>query len=128
MPLLALIFPFLLWPLEHILPYPHIIEELLKAGIVLLILRTKLDSLAQFKHVLLFGGLFALSETAFYMINIMFVGNISTLLLRVIVTTPLHILTLLIIWLATSYHKWLILLGIGVAILIHYLFNLLQGL
>ncbi|KKU27764.1 MAG: hypothetical protein UX42_C0024G0020 [Microgenomates group bacterium GW2011_GWC1_46_20] len=31
LPLFAAIAPFLIWPIEFVLPYPHIIEELVKA-------------------------------------------------------------------------------------------------
>lgn len=127
LPLLALISPFLLWPVEYFLPYPHVVEELFKAAIVLLVLSTKLNNTGQFRLLLLFGGLFALSETVFYLINIMFMGNLSTLLQRTILTTPLHIFTILIIWLTAIYQRWLIFIGLGMAMFIHYFYNSLQG-
>lgn len=38
-PLFASILPFVLWPIELALPYPHIIEELAKAALVFVVIK-----------------------------------------------------------------------------------------
>ncbi|OGE33287.1 hypothetical protein A3C59_03905 [Candidatus Daviesbacteria bacterium RIFCSPHIGHO2_02_FULL_36_13] len=71
------------------------------------------------------GFLFSFSETVLYLFNVFSVGSLQTLLLRFIFTTPMHILTSLIILSSALINKNLIILGIIIAALVHYIFNLI---
>ncbi len=122
-PLLALIAPFVVWPIELLLPYPHIIEELAKAVLVFTLLNLP-DRLTKIKLAILIGVLFAFSESVLYLFNIQLVGNIQTYFIRFLVTIPLHTITTLIILLPALKNKKLIIIGVVFASLIHYLFNL----
>ena len=122
-PLLALIAPFVVWPIELILPYPHIIEELAKAVLVFTILDLP-ERLTKIKLAILIGVLFAFSESVLFLFNIQLVGNIQTYFARLLVTIPLHVITTLIILLPALKNKKLIIVGVFLASLIHYLFNL----
>jgi len=122
-PLFALIAPFVVWPIELILPYPHIIEEFAKAVLVFTLLDLP-DRLEKIKLAILIGVLFAFSESVLYLFNIQLVGNIQTYFVRLLVTTPLHIITTLIILLPALKNKKLIIVGVVFASLVHYLFNL----
>ena len=99
-PLLALILPLILIPVEKILPYPYIIEELVKLVLVLAIYQKEKQlnrSLSFF--VLLSGLLFTLSESIFYLINIFALGDLTMIPKRFFFTGILHISTLMTIYL-----------------------------
>ena len=122
-PLLALIAPFVVWPIELIFPYPHIIEELAKAVIVFILLDLP-ERLTKIKLAVLIGVLFAFSESVLYLFNIQLVGSIQTYLVRLLVTIPLHVITTLVILLPALKNKKLIIVGVILASAVHYLFNL----
>ena len=121
-PLLALIAPFVVWPIELILPYPHVVEELVKAFLVYTLLDLP-DRLTKIKLAILIGVLFAFSESVLFLFNIQMVGNIQTYFVRLLVTIPLHVVTTLIILLPALKNKKLIIVGVILASLVHYFFN-----
>ncbi len=123
-PLFALIAPFVVWPIELILPYPHIIEELAKAILVFTLLDLP-ERLTKIKLAILIGALFAFSESVLYLFNIQLVGNIQTYFVRLLVTIPLHVITTLIILIPALKNKKLIIVGVILASIVHYFFNLL---
>lgn len=122
-PLFAAITPFILWPIEIILPYPYIVEEISKAILIFFLL--KLPNREKILGTIMIGFLFSFSETVLYLFNVFSVGSLQTLLLRFIFTTPMHILTSLIILSSALINKNLIILGVIIAALVHYIFNLL---
>ena len=122
-PLFAAITPFILWPIEIILPYPYIVEEISKAILIFFLL--KLPNREKILGTIMIGFLFSFSETVLYLFNVFSVGSLQTLLLRFIFTTPMHILTSLIILSSALINKNLIILGIIIAALVHYIFNLI---
>lgn len=122
-PLLALIAPFIVWPIELILPYPHVVEEMVKAIIIYTLLDLENKS-EKIKLTFLIGLLFAFSESVLFLFNIQMVGDIQTYFLRLLVTIPLHVTTSLIILWPAMKNKKLIALGVILASLVHYTFNL----
>lgn len=122
-PLLALIAPFIVWPIELILPYPYVVEELVR-GILVYTLLDLPDRLTKIKLAILIGVLFAFSESVLFLFNIQMVGNIQTYFVRLLVTIPLHVITTLVILLPALKDKKLIIVGVLLASLVHYLFNL----
>jgi len=126
-PLIAAIAPFIIWPIELLLPYPYIIEEIAKGFLVFFAIDCAKRNI-QVKIVLAAALLFTLSETVLYTLNIALVGDFSTLLTRFILTTLLHSLTMLIILISGFKTKWLIPVGVLAAMLIHYFYNLSVGL
>ena len=122
-PLFAAITPFILWPIEIILPYPYIVEEISKAILIFFLL--KLPNREKILGTIMIGFLFSFSETVLYLFNVFSVGSLQTLLLRFIFTTPMHILTSLIILSSALINKNLIVLGVIIAALVHYIFNLI---
>ncbi len=123
LPLMALMAPFLVWPIEFFLPYPHIIEELVKAMFALFIIKEPNKS-KQILLALIVGTLFALSETVFYFFNFFQLASPLSLIFRFLLTSTLHSLTIVIIILSTFINKKLIFFGLLFAILVHYLYNL----
>jgi len=121
-PLVAAIAPFILWPLELFLPYPFLIEEIVKTGIVYFVLKEKGEKTKLFLTIMS-GVLFSITETVLYSFNIFIAGTKNTLLQRFSLTTPLHVGTILIIFLLANKNKNLLFLGTAVAITIHFVFN-----
>jgi RsiW-degrading membrane proteinase PrsW (M82 family) len=121
--LVALIAPLVLLPLEKILPYPFIIEEVFKALIIFLIIKT-IDSKNQIKIVFLLTFLFALSENLFYLSNFITLGLTDIFLKRFLLTTVLHLLTSYIILFPAQKKLYFLPLGLILAILTHFLYNL----
>ena len=122
LPLVGLILPFLCWTIELILPYPYIIEELGKAVFVFFVWQLPRQS-RRIKVTILMGIFFTLSEMVFYLFNFSFTGSMPLFFLRLLLTTTLHITTLLIILLPTIKSKKLILLSFPLAMAVHYLYN-----
>lgn len=123
-PLVAAILPFIIWPIELLLPYPYIIEEITKGILVFFVINLP-DKSTQIKLILGSAVLFTLSETVLYSLNIALVGDLSTLLTRFILTNILHSLTMLIILSAAFKNKWFMPAGVAAAMLIHYFYNVL---
>ena len=107
--------PFLLWPIEYFLPYPYLIEELFKAGIV-----RYLPPAISFRTVLFLALIFSLSESIFYLFNFLALGSLHGLGYRLLFTSALHLLTFSLLFLG----KKRLFLALPLSILIHYLFNL----
>lgn len=122
LPILALISPLILLPIEKIIPYPHIVEEIIKAIFVLLILLIP-GRLFQFKLAVFIGFLFALSENVFYLTNGLLYESPLIFLERILAVSFFHILTLSIILFFGQKKRWLIIPALVIAILIHYFYN-----
>ena len=116
----AFIAPFVLWPIEIFFPYPHIVEELVKALLIFFLLKSN-NTFQKVSGSISIGFLFGLAENLLYLLNS---GTIEIRLLRFMLTMPLHITTFLIILLSILINKRLIFLGIILAGLVHYFFNI----
>lgn len=104
----ALVFPFFILLIENFLPYPYVVEELFK-----FFLARKSGST---KVAIILGILFSVSEAVLYVLNP------SAPLYRVLIVTPMHITTILVMhYFNQKRNLWP--LGLLLAILIHYLFN-----
>jgi len=114
--------PFVSWPIEKLLPYPYLIEEIVKALLLFFFanyksLKNKLES------ALVVGISFAISESVFYSFNIYSTNNFQVMGLRLFLTTLLHFATSLLIILPVKKNKAWILAGLSLAILLHFLYN-----
>ena len=116
--LYSLFGPFLLWPVEYLLPYPYIVEELFKFILVYFFAKKSV------KPFIFSGIAFALTETVFYSFNVNAYGSVGLLLTRFCLTTLLHTLTFVVIYYSGRADKKFIVIGFIAAILIHYLYNL----
>lgn len=121
--LFGAIMPFILWPIEYFLPFPYVVEELAKAILVIAIIKYT-DRPMQVRIAAFSGLLFAISESVFYIFNILLVGTSITLLQRLLLTIPLHVGTILIILFFGMKRKEFIPIGVVIAGIIHYYFNL----
>jgi len=125
-PLAAVILPFLLWPVELVLPYPYFVEEIAKTALILLILKDIESNIQGIKVALILGALFAISESVLYIFNMLAVGTLGIFLLRFAVTIPLHSFTIAIIFIFAWSKKVVpTIFGLTIAMVLHYLFNFL---
>jgi RsiW-degrading membrane proteinase PrsW (M82 family) len=122
LPLMALMAPFLVWPIEYFLPYPYLIEEFIKSIFVFNIIYS-VNKQHQLVIAATVGVLFSLSESVLYSFNFFPLNSIVPFLYRIFLTTLLHSGTILIMLLFSSKSKKLFPIGLTVAILIHYLYN-----
>lgn len=122
--LFAAIAPFPTWLIEVFLPYPFVIEEIVKAALVFFILNTA-GRVAQVRLAILASLIFTFTESVMYITNILLVGTPWTFIERLIFTAALHTITILIILLSGMKKKEFIPLGVIAAIAIHYFFNVL---
>lgn len=122
--LFGAIAPFIIWPIELFLPFPHIIEELAKALLIYLTIKQIGKNSMRIKIAILTGLAFAISESFLYLFNIALVGTPTSLLFRLALTIPLHCLTMLIILFPAMYKRTFIVGGLILSILVHYVFNL----
>lgn len=114
--LFSLMGPYLLLIVEKFLPYPYIVEELYK-----FFLAKSADST---KTAIILGLLFSISESIFYLFNLTYFQNPNLFVLRLLLVTPMHITTILIMqYFSKKENLWP--LGLIFGIIIHYLFNLL---
>jgi hypothetical protein len=119
---LALISPLLLIPLEKLIPYPYIVEELVKGVFVLLILCLPSKNF-QIKLAVFIAFLFSFSENFFYLSNFIIDRNISSFFERFIFASLLHAITILIILLPSQKNSRLFFPAIFIAMLFHFLYN-----
>lgn len=115
----ALMAPFLLWPIEQLIPQPAIIEESFKAGLVWLVIRGTDKKRAQW--MLLVAIAFAVSETIFYLTSALQDLSWGNWGWRWVTTVPMHLLTFLVQYAGWMVGAWPI--GLIGAIGIHLGFN-----
>lgn len=125
--LFGAILPLVLWPVEVLFPYPHIVEEIAKGMLVYWILTTVSGKTTQIKIAILVATAFAFSESILYLFNILQVGTGWTFLNRLLLTIPFNILTILVMLFLGMWKRWFLTFGILAAILLHYGFNLFVG-
>lgn len=119
--IIALVSPILLVPVEKILPYPFLIEEIFKYVLLLLINKKKNTFLIE---SLLVGAFFNLTETFLYLPNAIVTGDILFLLERLLITGSMHVVTCGVMYFGIKKNKYLGFVTLVLAIIIHFLFNL----
>ena len=118
--IVALISPLLLMPIEGVLPYPFIIEELFKYILLLGINRNKQRHLVE---SVLVGLLFNLTETFLYIPSIINSGKISVLWGRLFYTGLMHGITCALMYFGIKKNKYFGLIALILAMLLHFGFN-----
>lgn len=120
--LLALFAPFLLIPIISWLGHSEIVEEFFKTVVIFFAVFFAVKNFNSW-HTLLFGIFFGLSESVLYLSNIFMIGNFDLFFYRIILTVPMHALTCLIIYLSIRVSSYLVIVGFGLAVAIHLVFN-----
>ena len=114
--------PFLLWPVERILPYPFLVEEIFKFFLAAIILNASLSFREELGAGIFAGLLFSFSETFFYFLDI-FRLSAGLFFQRLIFTSNLHILTLFLLVFLGQKNKKLLFLGVVLNMAIHWGYN-----
>lgn len=112
--------PLFLVPVEWFLAYPYIVEEVAKA-VVIYLFRSYEQTGRQLKAVFFGGILFTFSESGLYLSNVAQDGVTQMFFARLLIVGLLHVLTYFIIY--TFSRRWWVVLGVIIAIVIHYMFN-----
>ena len=120
LPVIALILPLAALLIEKVLPYPYIVEEILKGSLVFSIKGHKI------LISILIGLLFAFTETFLYGTSIMLTGGVVLFLKRLVITSILHSLTSLVMGLSVLRSRKFFLLGLVLAMLFHWIYNTSQ--
>lgn len=120
----GLILPLVLIPIVQLTGYSEVIEEIAKV-LIIFFLVLKLSTLKQKIWAgVLFGFLFGLSESLLYLNNIFQLGDFSVFWQRILLTVPMHVITVLIMILFAFKNKKWIVLGLACSIILHLGFNL----
>lgn len=121
LPLYSAISIFPLWIIEQFLPYPYLIEELVKAFLIGTTVPPKNHN--PYSYVALAGLSFGLSETVLYQIINIQSNSFYLFTQRFLITNLMHLLTFLIIYRGKQSGKAVFIVTIVFAIAIHYCFN-----
>ncbi|MBI5071789.1 PrsW family intramembrane metalloprotease [Candidatus Falkowbacteria bacterium] len=119
----GLILPALLIPLVKFAGYSEIFEEIAKALVILFLIFKLPTHKAQILAAGAFGFLFGLSENIFYLTNVFALGDFNIFWQRFLLTVPMHIITVLVMVFAGLARKYLLILGLVGAVVLHILFN-----
>jgi hypothetical protein len=113
--------PILLIPIEELLPYPYLIEEI----VIFLLVRKLAKKKYNCWHATIAGGaLFTLTESFLYLPNIISSsGDINVLLERLAYTGILHIGTGLGMFFGNRKSNTWGIISLIAAMIVHYLFN-----
>lgn len=114
--LYCLFAPLPLWLIEQFLPYPYFIEEFFKFFLV------KHISSKRWYTPIIFGVIFSVSESFFYLTNFFQLGNFYLFPIRLLLTTSMHCLTFSLIYFSRQ-KKYLSYLFLILSILIHFFYN-----
>jgi RsiW-degrading membrane proteinase PrsW (M82 family) len=122
--LLAFAAPIILLPIEQVLNYPYIIEEIIKFfAISLIILQARQNNKSYLLMAIMVGVLFTISESTLYLVNFFLDGTFSLLPQRLIYTGLLHSGTSVLMYVLGRKNWWLMTIGLIISMLIHYYFN-----
>ncbi len=126
LPLFAAILPFLLWLIELIVPYPFIIEEIVKG-----FLAYRLKGISKTSSRLLLGAgiglVFSFSETVLYIFNIVAINTLQQFAVRFAATGLLHVTTMLLMTLGTRKSKQFFFVMVLLAMVLHFIYNSVVG-
>jgi hypothetical protein len=108
--------------------WSEIIEEFVKAGILVVGGGLYFALRSRILLAFLIGLCFGISETVLYSSQFIAIGSVvKVLLVRFFLVIPMHMATAAIPALSISSSRWLFPVGIGVAIGLHILFNMVIG-
>lgn len=117
--------PLILIPATHFTGYSEVLEELCKVLVILFLILKLPNFKWQIFGTIIFGFLFGLSESVFYLNNIFQIGNFDIFWWRFLTAVPMHIVTSLVILFSARFSKKFIIVGFVVAVILHILFNTL---
>lgn len=122
---LGVFIPLLLLPFVHGFVGSEILEEVAKALVVIFLIARLSGGVSRIAWSGVFGFLFGVSETMFYLMPAVQEQLYQDFWMRFITTVPLHTITPIIIMLPIMIFKskWAGLLGLALALGLHLFFN-----
>jgi len=127
LPLFASLGVFLALVLEKVYPHPFIVEELIKGGLVYVLLTSKDEHTNKGLNAILIGVMFGITESSLYGYMSILAQEPLLLLKRIVITVSLHTVTTITIFYFGKLHIKLTALGVISAILMHYVYNLVSS-
>lgn len=121
--LAGLLLPLLLLPLIKFTGYSELLEEFAKTLIIAWLIIPLPGLQRRLLITLLFGLLFSLSESFFYLNNLFQLGNLSPFISRLVYTLPLHLITSLLILSSGLAGRKFMVFGLVAALALHLIFN-----
>ena len=121
--LAGIVAPLFIVLIVKVVGYSEVIEEILKALVVIFVLNNFSSLIKRVKNTVLFALSFGLSESLFYLNYACQLNSIDIFWQRIILTIPMHIITALVILFSSLKNKKTIILGIIVSLIIHLAFN-----
>lgn len=114
---------FLIFIEETILPWPWLVEELVKAAVIFFLILPMSCATHRLIGTLAFALMFALSENIFYFLNFINNNELGIYWQRFVWPLAMHLLTSLVILASVWKNKNWWLVGLLLAMAIHYLYN-----
>lgn len=119
----GLVLPLILVPVVALTGYSEVVEELAKALIIGTVILALPSVSGRLFWAAVFALMFGLSENVLYLGYFTELGDFGPWLLRFVTTVPMHILAALAVAAAGSIRKWLLPLGLVLAVTLHLAFN-----
>lgn len=120
-PLFSLFGPMPLFLIEKYLPHPSFAEEIFKLLIIIILLKAGKRNLVFI--AVLCGVFFTLSESIFYLANILMVKNPQLFFERIFFTGILHVFTFSFLYLMGRRGRAGLIIGFLFNVLIHFSYN-----
>ena len=120
---IGLVLPIILICIIKFTGQSEIVEEIAKTLVVLFVILKASTWKLRLEGAMVFALLFGFSESMFYLANLMGPEDHHVFLLRFVTTVPMHMVTVLIIFLFAELRKYLLAVGFVLATLVHLLFN-----
>lgn len=122
-PLISSGVPFILFAGYLWLPDTILMEDLAKFGLMVWLFKAR--GILKKEYIAALSGLmFGLSETALYMLDLSQLSSLRPLVLRLVMTTPMHVVTMVLMYVGLKMGGIKVFLMFLVAIGIHLCFNL----
>lgn len=121
----ALASPLLLIPIVQVVGYSLVFEELAKAVLVAGLLMSIPEPRLRLALGSMVGLLFGISESLLYFGQIFAFGDLGVFAERFLLTVPMHTLTVLIMVFCSLRGRRFVWIGLGLALALHLMFNLL---
>ncbi len=119
----GLILPVLLIPVVRIFGFSEVFEEVAKVLVILFAILPIPGLRQKIVWTCVFALSFGVSESIFYLSEIIQSGDLGIFVLRLFTTMPMHIVTALIIFLFAQRGRKCLIIGVLIAIAIHLFYN-----
>ena len=121
----GMVLPFVLMLIVSITGNAEVVEEVAKALVVATLIVGIPSTKGKLLTAVVFGFLFGFSETVLYSNQLIHSGESTVLLKRFLLTVPMHIVTTVVVLMFAMIKRWMWLIGLCFAVVVHLIFNYL---